>query len=174
MTEPRYYRWLHEALARDATVITSSRRLARELHLEFAEHQAASGKNAWATPDIYFWQDWLSRSLEELPDSKLPRLIDAASSAVLWEQCLAQTIRDELLSASGLVRHAMRAWQRIHEWQVPLDALAETAASRDEHWFARAADAYAEKLQQSQWLDPAQLPEFCAALIASGSIPAPA
>ncbi len=174
MTARRHYGWLQDALARDATVISASRRLARELVAEHDAQQVAQGKLAWETPQILFLHDWLCRSIDELPDAGLPRLIDSASSVVLWERCLDRTVRNALLSTTGLVRHAMRAWQRVHEWQVPLERLAATAASRDEHWFARAAAAYAEELNQAQWLDAAQLPMYCAELFASGRLAAPA
>ncbi|NNE59344.1 MAG: hypothetical protein HKN35_00435, partial [Woeseia sp.] len=165
-----HYQWLHDALAAHSIVVTSSRRLARELQAVYDEQQVASGHTAWPSANVFFWQDWLRHGLDGLTGEFDRYLIDIPSSVVLWEQCLDSVARQELLNTSSLVRHARRAWQRTQEWQISPAQLAKTAASRDEHWFAWAADAYQLRLDSARWIDAAQLPACCAELVANGHL----
>ncbi|MCB1844289.1 MAG: hypothetical protein KDI09_15115, partial [Halioglobus sp.] len=159
------YEWLSDAIGTGATVVTASRRLARELHIAFERKQQFAGRRSWLTPRIVFWSDWLAETLDNAERDSLPRLIDPASSTVLWEQCLGHTSRQELLSIAAVLRHARQAWQRMHDWQLPMEAVAASAISRDEHWFVRAASAYSDLLKADDWIDHAQLAAYAAEIL---------
>lgn len=154
------YEWLDAAVSSGATVVTASRRLARELQGAFEQQQQLDGRLSWPTPQVVFWGDWLAINLDNAEQKNLRRLIDPASSAVLWERCLDHTSRQDLLSISGVLRHARQAWQRVHDWRIPLQAVAEAATSKDELWFARAARAYGDLLSADGWIDQAQLAAY--------------
>lgn len=150
------YAWLADALANDALVLTASRRLARDLRAQHDAEQQRAGRTAWRTPAILFWQDWLARALQEsAAESRL--LADSHLSAVLWEAQLEGVLDQPVLVQAGLVRQAQVAWQRLLEWNVPLDRLDRQARRPEERAFARAASAYREELTQRGWLDSAQL-----------------
>lgn len=157
MTVNGAYNWLPTAINDEAIVLASSRRLAKELRDSFHEQKILAGKVAWATPPIYFWQDWLAETFEEAPWAELPTLLDTTGSGLLWEQSLDQTSRQDLLSIAGVLRHAQSAWARLQDWQVSQEVLQHSAASRDEHWFVRACAAYSERLAAGNWIDSAQL-----------------
>ncbi len=151
------YPWLAPAAARGDLVVTSSRRLARELGAAYDAAMIAAGRSSWATPAIRFWQDWLGEALESAECDDLPQLLEGSAATLLWEQALERTGREDLLSVGGVVRHAQAAWTRLHDWQVAPDAVAASAASRDEHWFVRASRAYAARLAAHGWIDAAEL-----------------
>lgn len=161
MTTGGRYDWLAGALAQDGTVLTSSRRLARELRHAWDRQQLAAGRQSWPTPDIRHWQDWFAERIGSARDSGLPLLIDNAAATLLWEQSLDATSREDLLSISGVVRHAQAARSRLADWQVPADAVAAAAASRDEHWFVRAASRYEARLEDRHWIDAPALAALC-------------
>ncbi len=165
-SEPRYA-WLEEEVAGGATIVTASRRLARDLAGVYGERRLAEGTAAWATPMIWAWPDWLLRLTSSVRDpGRLPRQLDSLSVAVLWEQCLGSRVPADVLSPGGVVRQAMRSWQRLGEWQVPVSALLATAGTEDERLFASAAADYSDKLQQNHWADAAQLPGIVSTLVA--------
>lgn len=164
--------WLEPAVADGGLVLASSRRLARELRRDYDERQLAAGRLAWPTPAIRYWQDWLRELVTEYGDD-LPRPVGSATSVLIWEQALEESSREPLLSTAAVVRHARQAWQRLHDWRLPLDDAAALAASRDEHWFLRAARAYAAELDAAGWLDAAMLPAAARSLLAGGRLPLP-
>ena len=60
------YEWLSDALQGPATVITANRRLARVLQQEYARRQVELEIDAWETPAILAWQDWLAVTVQGL------------------------------------------------------------------------------------------------------------
>ena len=77
------YSWLKDAITRDAVIITASRRLARELQAAWAGQQLQAGVLSWATPSIFFWNDWCRRQLEAAAEpTELPLPIDNFSRRV--------------------------------------------------------------------------------------------
>ncbi len=166
---PRYA-WLPAALEGDAVVLCGSRRLAREL-VRFVDAQMlAQGRRAWTTPPVRYWQDWLAERLADSEQASLPQLLDSASTGLLWEQALERTRRESVIGLAGVVRHAQAAWTRIADWQIVHEDVAAAARSRDEHWFARAAAYYAERLAEGGWIDAAGLAATCTAFAGRGGI----
>ncbi|MDZ7771087.1 MAG: PD-(D/E)XK nuclease family protein [Woeseiaceae bacterium] len=163
-----------EAVHRRATVLASSRRLARELRAAHDHEQAVAGRESWPTPDILFWQDWLVRTLTDAARHDTPLLLHSTACTLLWEQSLRTTSPADLLSTSSVVRNARQAWQRLHEFQVPLGEVAAAAGNNDERWFSRAAHAYRDSLDAGNWIDMALLPSCIAGFIRRQEIELPA
>ncbi|MDG2375167.1 MAG: PD-(D/E)XK nuclease family protein [Woeseiaceae bacterium] len=155
----RRYPWLEEQLANGATVVTGSRRLARDLVDVWSERQTAAGKLAWETPSIHYWPDWLSRFLTNADDPSLvPQQLNALSVSILWEKSLAGRVPDGVLNVGGVVRQSSLAWQRLCQWSVPVNALAASASTDDERLFAAAAKEYTDRLHEDGWTDPGGIP----------------
>jgi len=164
---PRYA-WLDDELSRESTIVTGSRRLARDLSETHGERQIAAGKTAWRTPRIQYWPDWLSGLAARASEpTQIPRLLDSLSVSVLWERCLGRRVPEDVLSPGGVVRQAVRAWERLVDWNVPVPALLSTATTDDERLFASAAADYSELLQQHNWTDRAGLAGIAISLLAS-------
>ena len=168
------YLWLKDAIARDAVVITASRRLARELQAAYAAQQLEAGVQSWVTPAISFWNDWCKRQLEAVVDPlPLPLPIDNFSSSILWERCLGKHAPDGLPALSGVIRQARDAWQRLNDWNVPLADVADSARSPDEQMFAAAAADYQGLLEAAAWTDRDGIPRLITGLLANKLIRAP-
>ena len=83
------------------------------------------------------------------------RWLPSSAAQLLWERI----VRDDgelsaLISPAGVARAAHQSWRRLHDYRVPLDALAadesvETAA------FARWCEQYVRRLRERGWVDGA-------------------
>jgi len=155
------YLWLKDAIARDAVIITASRRLARELQAAYAVQQLEAGVLSWVTPSISFWNDWCKQQLEAVAEPlSLPLPIDNFSSSILWERCLKDHAPDGLPALSGVMRQAREAWQKLNDWNVPPAALPAAARSADEQLFAAAAADYQALLAAAGWTDRDGIPRL--------------
>ena len=154
------YAWLRDVEPDAAVVLTSSRRLAEELREEFAEQRLASGQRAWPTPQLVFWRDWSRRAAQSVARDG-ERLISDPASALVWERCVRSELPAALIDESGLTNLARTTWQRLHDWQVPIEELAGSASTPDEEFFARVAVGYQEELRRAGWVDDAQLVASC-------------
>ena len=105
------YDWLTDALQDSSHVLTASRRLARVLQLEYGAQQVATGKNAWRSPVILSWPNWLTEIIATSKDPQsLPTRINAHQSRMVWERCLRREINDPLTNIGLLARETKGAW----------------------------------------------------------------
>lgn len=170
------YEWLRD-LPADCSVhvVTPNRRLARKLRESHAAQRVASGAVAWRTPPVYALQDWYLQLADALPvTARVPVCINQSQSRLLWEECLRPSIEDPFVNVAALARLCRDAWQRLHDWRVPLERVQETAIGQDQQQFARAAVRYAGVLRERGYLDAATLPAFLQAATAAGTLAAPA
>lgn len=173
MPEPMYS-WLQQAIDEGAHVVTASRRLARELRKVYDEQRVSAGCDAWLTPPIRSWNDWLNRQFSAVENSAVfPTRLGPLASSILMERSLRRYLPDGLPGIGGIVRQAGQSWQRIREWQVPLADLESSARSQDEIAFAKAALDYSRQLEAGRWVDNAGMSGLIAELISGNRIPVP-
>ena len=152
------YAWLAEELSGEGTVVTANRRLARVLLQEFADRQLAAGNQAWASPRILAWPDWLDALLQEAgAQESLPTKINHHHSALLWDRCLRKELQSDVSGVANLVRLARDSWQRLADWRVDIREVARHAQGADQRAFAAAAGRYAALLGHQGWVDDAGL-----------------
>lgn len=164
----RRYPWLEEQVSAGATIVTASRRLARDLVDAYSAGRIEAGLSGWQSPAIFYWSDWLSRIFSAAEDPSLtPRRLDPLSVSILWERCLRGRVDDVVLNFGGVVRQSVRAWQRLGEWNVPVRALLASASTEDERLFARAAADYSDLLQENHWIDGAGTAAVVARVLAA-------
>jgi len=162
------YPWLEEQISGGATIVTASRRLARDLTDVYSARQVESGMTAWQTPPIIYWPDWLSRTFSAVEDPpSVPRRLDPLSATMLWERCLRRRVNEGVLNFGGVVRQSMQAWQRLCEWDVPVQALLASASTDDERLFAGAANEYFDLLLENNWTDGAGMAAIVASVLSS-------
>jgi len=150
------YAWLPDALSDDSEIVTANRRLARVLKACHGESRIATGDKSWRTPPIAGWSDWLTRLLDSaVLDTSLPTRLSAQQCQVLWEQCIRSELRSPPANVNGLVRLAMDAWARIHDWNVPFEECRKSAFGPDQRMFAGAASRYGATLANNNWIDDA-------------------
>jgi probable DNA repair protein len=155
---------LRPALAAGHTVVTSTRRLARALKLEFAREATAP---SWPTPEALPWSAWIGASYRERrdfsADERVRPCLDDGQSTVIWEQLLREDPQAAgLLMPGGAVDGFREAWRLVQEWRLPLEEVA-ARAGEDCRTFLRVAGAYRARLDALGWLDGAQLPAQVAA-----------
>ncbi len=168
------YDWLAEALEDGALVVTANRRLANVLSDHYAQLQVRAGSRAWRSPAIRAWPDWVREVLATADISDpVPARLSSHQSRVLWERCLRQQIASPLLNIGAVVGQARDAWQRVHDYRVPLEEVENAARGRDQGIFARAARAFQASLAAEGWLDDAAAPELVAQLVENGAVPVP-
>jgi hypothetical protein len=119
------------------TVVTSSRRLAQVLAGAFDRERAASGALAWDTPDILPFGSWVERFWSDALYSDvahaLPLLLSDVQELAMWQECIAATHGDALLSLPAAAEQAAQAWRLAHAW-----AMATRLRESAEHADARA------------------------------------
>jgi probable DNA repair protein len=119
--------YLQSGLENAATIVTAHARQAFAVRAAWGEHQRRLGRNAWPTPDVLPLSAWLSRHWSlALDDGRpdLPLLLDPIQERMLWEQIVAVTANERgLLHPHGTAGAAWRAWQRLHDWAIDLNAV---------------------------------------------------
>ncbi|MBF0625890.1 MAG: hypothetical protein HQL82_13910, partial [Magnetococcales bacterium] len=151
------------------TVVTVNRRLARHLAAAHDRTRIARGELCWPTPDVLPYDAWLTRCWIRLADrlpaggEPVPRLLDAAQEAALWERAMESAgARERLLAFSNAVPRVREAWDLLREWDVdwpraagPLD---EDAAAfedwRREYEARRRAGGWLDRAALVDWLLP--------------------
>lgn len=137
------------------TRVAPTRRLAHELRARHDEACLARGLEAWPTPDIVTWDELIERAYarDRQAGRNDGRWLPASAAQLLWQRIVRDDAGlDPLLSASGVARAAWVAWNRLHDYGIPLAALdgeegVETAA------FARWCRQYLQLLQSRGWVD---------------------
>jgi|GEM_PF-2859596 len=158
------------ALAAGATVVTASRRLARQLQADFNRRMESEGRGAWAGADILPWPAWVARIWSEtfglaLADPAVaPRvLLSSAQERRLWEAIVNDSAwSDVLLQVPATARTAQEAWQLVHEWRLPLPMIEAGAPNEDTRAFVAWADRFALECGRNGWLDAARVPDLLA------------
>ncbi len=147
-----------DELRSGVTFVTPTRRLAHHLR---ARHDAACverGLTVWPTPDVVTWSEFLRRSFEadRVAGRTSRRWLVPAHGQFLFEQIMRRDDRMQaVIAPSGIGAMAQRSWTLLHEYEIPLAALAADY-SPEVQAFAHWAHDYAEWLQRHAWLDPAQ------------------
>lgn len=166
--------WLDDAFEQGATVVTASRRLARELRSAYAAGKIRSGVQSWETPPVLALNDWCRRLLESADGAHaLPDVLGDHLSAVLWERCLRKHAPDGMPAFHGFLRQARDAWRKLQDWAVPLAELPGAARSPDERLFAAAAGDYQAMLESHSATDTAGLSRRIAQLVARDVLSVP-
>ena len=169
--------WL-ETLANDdaerhIVVLASSRRLCRSLINQHNERMLARGHAGWATPPVFFWQDWLFRLIDELDDARSRRVLPPASVLACWEQSLSQHLPEGVSGVAGLARQAAASARLLAEWSISANEVSASARSVDERVFADSLKTYRRMLDKQNATDPTALAALAVERLADGEVPLP-
>jgi probable DNA repair protein len=150
-------RTIADALRRGATVVASSARTARALHLRFAEEQRAQGHTVWPTPAIVDWDSWLRGLWRDhafaTPDS--PTLLTPLQERVLWKRAQREDAA-LVISPDSMAALAMDAWSLLSAYKAHSTrrtAWDQADAERFRHWAA----AFDQLCSRHGWLSASQL-----------------
>ncbi len=165
---------LLQAMQAGAVVLTGNARLSRTLRSDYDQAMLASGREAWASPDILPYSAWLKAALEQaglLGDAVLPRLLNAEQEAALWSSVLARDA-DTLLRPAATARAVARSWQLMQDYGLDLDDPA-FGFGEDSQSFRRWARSFKSALKQRDCVPAANLSRHLAPLFASGELSPP-
>ncbi|MEL7451447.1 MAG: PD-(D/E)XK nuclease family protein [Pseudomonadota bacterium] len=167
------------AIERGATIVTSGRRLARQIRLDFANLQRSLGHDAWPSPRVLPWEGWLQRLAEDVlwsgyaPPQGARSLLSQSQERVLWENIVQQSpYNDGLLNVPETARLARDAWTLTQVWRLP-DPTAGGAASAEAQAFSRWMRVYYARCREAAWIDQARLPDTLIPAIQTGVVSAP-
>src|SRR5258708_11812264 len=103
----------------EATLITSSSRLARALAQDYHADQRRHGRAVWSMPAILPWPAFLRRCWRErlLSGSAGPTLLAPDQELAVWEQVIAESAEGlGLLRVPETAARAMEAWALAPGW----------------------------------------------------------
>jgi probable DNA repair protein len=153
---------LYDLLTNEATVLTASRHLAHALRQEYAQQAQLQGLRVWPTPKILPWPTYLRNACQKLRNQQArpPRLLSELQAVALWQRIIASSDTGQgLLNAAQAARNAQRSWQRLHQYLIPLPAVA-AYPSEEAQAFTQWAQRFITETQQHQWLDSARFSDY--------------
>ena len=157
-------------LAQGKRVLTASRRLAHALRLEYGREMHRQGQRVWHTPDVLplgtgLRQLWSAGDVQGRPAR---RLLSDTQSRVLWRQAIESSAHSaQVLDAAQTAAVALRSWQRVHQYQIPVAEIAAYATEEARAWSQWAA-SFAQICERGGWMEESVLP---AQLMARGLLP---
>ncbi len=154
-----------------ALILTVNKRLFRHLREQFDQRMIAAGKTLWETPQIFSFDGWLNRCLDELGDSW--RLINSHQQQWLWEQEIEKTSRGtslELLQVPKTAEKAIQAHRLLSEYNVSLDG---EFLTEDQQVFRTWQRHYQTLCHKHEWLDPGELLHHVCHALTTGRLDPP-
>ncbi len=161
---PRLPAVVQARIASGTTIVTATRRLAREYQHHYNLRQMSEGESAWESADILPVESWLKRSWQtlRLHHPPTPILINDLQRNLVWGNIIREDIRQyedhnqPLWNITSTASTAVKAWKLIHQWDIDLAECA-TSFQPDHRSFARWANRFRQLCADKNWLDSAQL-----------------
>lgn len=160
----------------NTVVVTPNRRLAQSLKRAYDQAQRATGRLAWASPDIlplatFTVRTYHALTLQASGDADVParqqQLIDALQSHVLWEQVIRKSeASNTLLSIPQTAKHAASAWSVAHQWRL-FDPMRSYPLHEDAQMFWNWARQFQQLCVENSVVDHAVLPDLLANLLSN-------
>ena len=117
------------------TILAPNTELAAALFDAVERAHRDAGRDVWPTPRVRDFGSWLREKHvgRQLSDAVLPRVLGDIDERELWRAVIdaSDTGRD-LAEPSGAARAARRARRAIHEYGIPLRAIADHASATEE------------------------------------------
>ncbi len=117
------------------TVLAPNTELAAALFDAVERAHRDAGREVWPTPRVRDFGSWLREKHAErqLTDAALPRVLGDIDERELWRAVIESSgVGDGLVEPAGAARAARRARRAMHEYGIPLEAIAAHASSSDE------------------------------------------
>jgi probable DNA repair protein len=123
------------AVAAGSTVLTPNTELAAALFDAAERTYQESGREIWPTPRVRDFGGWLREGYvgRQLEDAATPRALSDIEERELWRAVIdsSEAGRD-MLDPGGAARAARRARRALHEYGIPLQAVADQASAFEE------------------------------------------
>jgi ATP-dependent helicase/nuclease subunit B len=122
------------AAADGHTILAPNTELAAALFDAVERNHQDAGREVWPTPRVRDFGSWLrERHAGRQLTDPLPRVLGRIDERELWRAVIESSgLGDHVLEPSGAARAAQRARRALHEYGIPLRAVAEHASACDE------------------------------------------
>jgi len=155
------------ALRAGASVVTSGERLARAVHLAYAEERAAAGVRVWERPAVFSFGVFVGELYERAFAAALsaggrapPRRMPETAAEAIWERCVwTSAVGDELLQPAATAREANEAWKICSYYRIPVEQI-EAAEDEDARQFASWARKFTAASREQGALEDARLTDW--------------
>ena len=147
------YAWLESEISKNKIILTASKRLARDLKNQYIKLQLKKNKNAWDSPKIYFWREWLRLIVSNNSEYHNGVLLDKNTSLAVWQRCLKQTVDDPLINLQNLALNFSETLRQISDWCIPLSEISTSSNTPEEKLFTETLELYVKKLNDENWVD---------------------
>ncbi len=117
------------------TVLVPNTELAAALFDALERAYQEAGREVWPTPRLRDFGGWLREvhAARQLSDATLPRVLGDIDERELWRTVIdSSEAGREILEPAGAARAARRARRAIHEYGIPLPAVADHDAASEE------------------------------------------
>ena len=144
-----------DTLAAGGIVLTSTSRLAREIHTQYDAAMRDRGRRLWPTPRILPLTNWLEVCWTETSPPEIA--LSPQQDRFLWQRVILDSPESaDLMQIAGAATAAQDAWRLVREWQLPASE-AHFAETDDGEAFLRWLREHQKRCQQAGWLDPPRL-----------------
>lgn len=157
-------KYVFEQLEAGAIAITCTPRLSRHLLERFAVDKLNQDQKVWRTPHTYGWDEWLlaewTKQARIHPDLGKTIILEDQQEAQLWESVIRRGLQRHtdvsLLQTSATARAAKQTWRLMHDWQIPLDYLAQTYVEDTQAFFDWASE-FSALVRSNDWVCACQV-----------------
>ncbi|MEM7193467.1 MAG: PD-(D/E)XK nuclease family protein [Pseudomonadota bacterium] len=149
-----------DRLRNGGTVVTSTKRLARELSLGFDAHQLTSGHAAWPTADILPYGAWLERLWQQFKvvTSDHSLLLQNTQLQQIWCRIIESHVTARYSNTAPLwnihstAHSAIQAWRLLKLWKLSLQDLRMSTLS-DQKNFNQWQNQFRDECAKNNWID---------------------
>ena len=152
------YQKIIQNINKNTIVITSSSNLAIDLKEQYTLDKLSKLAQAWDTPKIYYWQDWLKFSFLNSNKKNEYTLLNDITALNLIEKCINENLSNPLIKNQNLASHFFENMQKICDWCIPLSEIEKNSHTQEEVLFLKTLISYTEKLKIAKWIDKTTLP----------------
>ena len=126
---------MFDAAGAGHTILVPNTELAAALFDAVERLHIEAGHDLWPTPHIRDFGSWLKERYGERQrsDASLPRVLSDIEERELWRAAIdASDVGEGLVEPAGAARAARRARRALHEYGIPLRAIADHASAAEE------------------------------------------
>ncbi len=166
---------IRQCIDRGGTVVTVTRRLARELRRLYDRKMVMDGHQSWESADILPWEAWLQRCHEQqtVESGQNPTPLTDPQCQLVWQDIVQRDIsrhhaaEEPLWNIEATARAAVGSMRRMREWRISMDDL-PPSRHPDHAGFRRWLRDFNAICEDNAWIDRYRLPD---ALVALGAVP---
>jgi hypothetical protein len=117
------------------TILAPNTELAAALFDAVERFHQDAGRDVWPTPRVRDFGSWLreQHAVRQLTDATSPRALSDIDERELWRTVIDSSgLGQDMLDAGGAARAARRARRALHEYGIPVRAVAEHASASEE------------------------------------------